>query len=135
MSTVTKHFVLFFSPGTFVSEVTERPVDAWDVEIAKGMAATVKELHDATPYGFQFITRSRGPHDLDSKVTKRSPMHYLGGQVLTLADVKARHDPKDSILIANMEGNKIARVIQNDNSWRVTIPLDDKDVVLEWEAR
>lgn len=129
---VSKHFVTFYSPGTFVHETSTREIGSWDVAAACEMACIVVERHNATPFGFQFSTRSRGPNDLDSKQTAQSPMYYLGGTVLTLADVKARHDPKDHILIANMEGNGIARVVQNDNSWRTVQSLNEGDVVLDW---
>ena len=67
-----KHFVTFFSPGTFVSETTEKEIDSWDVEKAKELARSIKERHGATPYGFRFITRSRNDDELDSKVSDRS---------------------------------------------------------------
>lgn len=127
-----KHFVTFFSPGTFVSETTQKPIDAWDVEAAKAMARQVKERYGATPYGFQFSTRGRGPDDLDSKTIKKSPMYYLGGKVETLAQVKKRATDKERILVSNMEGNRWKRIITNDNSWRITLPLEKGDVVLEW---
>jgi len=132
MAKVEKHFVTFFSPGTFVAEETEKPIDSWDVEKACAMATEVLERYNATPYGFQFTTRSRGDADLDSKVTKRSPIYYLGGKVETLAQVKARATEKDRILVANMEGNGYDRIITNTNSWRFTGPLRDGDVVLDW---
>lgn len=127
-----KHFVTFFSPGTFVAETSEKPIKSWDVEAAKQMARDIKERHNATPYGFQFTTRSRGKNDLDSKVSKKSPIYYLGGTVETLAQVKARATERDRILIANMEGNRYDRIITNDNSWRWTQPLGPTDVVLDW---
>jgi len=127
-----KHFVTFFSPGTFVAETTEKPVDSWDVEAAKSMARSIKERYGATPYGFRFSTRERKDDELDSKETKRSPMYYLGGKVETLAQVKKRATDKDRILIANMECNGWSRIITNDNSWRVTRPLEKGDVVLEF---
>jgi len=127
-----RHFVTFYSPGTFVSETTERPIKSWDVATAKRMAKRIKERYGATPYGFRFMTRARKATDLDSKVAKTSPMYYLGGTVETLAQVKARATDKERILIANMEGNNIKRIITNDNSWRFTGELHDDDVVLAW---
>ncbi len=131
---MTKHFVTFYSPGTFVAETTERPIEAWDVDAAKAMARTIRERHGATPYGFRFSSRSRGKADLGSKVTATSPLYYLGGMVETLAEVKARATEADRILIANMEGNGYDRIITNTNSWKWVQPLGPTDVVLEWEA-
>lgn len=130
-----KHFVTFYSPGTFVAEETTKPIDSWDVEAATKMARGISERYNAKPFGFRFSTRERGPEDLDSKTTKSSGMYYLGGKVETLAQVKARATDKDRILIGNMEGNKWDRIITNTNSWRYTAPLMKDDVVLEWDAR
>lgn len=130
-----KHFVTFLSPGTFVSESTERPIDSWDVEAAKEMAKTIKERHNTTPYGFRFTTRERGENDLDSKVSATSPIYFLGGKVETLAEVKARATAADRILISNMECNGYARIITNANSWKMTVPLGDNDVVLDWPVK
>jgi hypothetical protein len=127
-----EHFVTFYSPGTFVHETTEKSIDKWDIEEAKQMARKIKERHGATPYGFRFTTRSRGPMDLDSKVTKESPFYYLGGKIETLEEVKARATKDDSILISNMENNGYERIITNTNSWRWTAPLNPTDVVLDW---
>lgn len=127
-----KHFVTFYSPGTFVAEYTEKPIAKWDTKIAMKMADAITERYNATPYGFRFSTRSRGPDDLDSKVTETSNMYYLGGRVETLEQVEARNDPKEEILRSNMRGNGYDRIIINDNSWRWTQPLDKKDVVLDY---
>ena len=117
-SQVKQHFVRFYSPGTFVAETSDREIEEWDVDTAMEMARSVKERYGATPYGFNFSTRERGPEDLDSHVTETSPMYYLGGTILTLAEIEARHDPRDAILISNMKYNQWDRVVQNDNSWR-----------------
>lgn len=130
--TVSKHFVTFYSPGTFVAETSEFPIRAWDVEAAKKLASGVKERYGALPYGFRFTTRTRGAKDLDSKQTAQSPMYFLGGKVETLAEVKARATKDDRILVSNMEGNGYARIITNSNSWRWTQPLGADDVVLSW---
>jgi hypothetical protein len=128
-----KHFVTFYSPGTFVAEESSTPMDSWDVDAAKKAATKIKERHGAVPYGFRFTTRSRGEEDLDSKVTKTSPFYFLGGRVETLAQVKARATSNDSILVSNMECNKFKRIITNSNSgWSWTQPLEDTDIVLDW---
>ena len=126
---VEKYFVTFVSPGTFVPETTTKEIDSWDVDKATKMASEIVERYNATPYSFHFTTR-RNDGDLDSKEVARSVNYFLGGEVLTLEDIKARSDEKDRILISNMEGNGIERVVENRNSWRATLPLGDKDVVL-----
>jgi hypothetical protein len=129
-----KHFVVFFSPGTFVAEQTQKEIDSWDVEKAKKMARTIKERYGAIPYGFQFITRERKDTDLDSKESKRSGMYFLGGVIWTLASLKARNDPKDRVLILNMETNHWNKVVVNNNSYTWAQILKGEDVVLEFKA-
>ena len=101
-----KHFVTFYSPGTFVAEESTKPIDSWDVKAAMKMARKVKERYNALPYGFRFTTRSRKADELDSKVTATSCLYWLGGKIETLAEVKARATEKDRILVSNMEGNR-----------------------------
>lgn len=124
------HFVTFFSPGTFLAEEDKRPIDSWDVEKAKSMAATIKQRYGATPYGFQFTTRTRRAKDLDSKVTKTSGMYYLHAKVETLEEIEARNDPRESRLVSNMRGNKWDRVVTNTKGYKWTQPLQKGDVVL-----
>jgi hypothetical protein len=127
-----KHFVIFLSPGTIVSEKTSKPIESWDVEKAKEMARGIEERHGATPYGFYFTTRERSDDELDSKLLALSGVYYLGGKVEQLAEIKTRNDPSEKILRSNMEINSWDRVITNTNSWKITLPLFEKDVVLEW---
>lgn len=126
------HFVTFYSPGTFVAEDSTKPVTAWNVEEALALARDILERHNARPYGFCFTTRARADADLDSKEIARSGMYFLGGKVETLAEVEARNDPADRILIANMRDNGLDRIITNTNSWRWTQPFRDGDTLLEW---
>ena len=127
---VQKHFVTFNSPGTLVAEQTTKEIDDWSVEKAIEMSKEIKERYGTVPYGFYFTTRSRGKDDLDSKVSATSNMYYLGGRILTLEQIKERHDPNDRTLISNMECIKQDRVIVNTNSWEWTQPLKENDVVL-----
>lgn len=128
-----KHFVTFFSPGTFIAEDTVKPIKSWDIATAKRMALAIKERHGATPYGFQFTTRTRTENELDSKISARSPMYFLGGKIETIDDVAKRADPKEEILLRNMRANKWNKIIINDTSWRWTQPLQKTDVVLEFK--
>jgi hypothetical protein len=128
-----KHFVTFYSPGTFLSESTEKPIDSWDVNLAKKMAKTIKERHGSTPYGFMFSTRSRGENDLDSKVSKKSGMYYLNAKVETYEEVIARNDPKEEILRSNMRINGYKKIVTNapgSKTYRFCFPLEKGDVVL-----
>jgi hypothetical protein len=124
------HFVTFYSPGTFVAEQTTKAIPSWDVDLAVAMSSDIKERHGARPYGFRFSTRGRGPNDLDSKEIANSPMHYIGGKVETLVDIKARALPDERILISNMECNGWDRVWVATEGWRWTQPLRDGDVVI-----
>lgn len=126
-----KHFVTFYSPGTFVAEHSTKDIDSWDVEAAKRMAVSISERYGAKPYGFRFSTRVRGPDDLDSTVTSTSPMYYLPHcKVETLEEIEARNDPKESILRSNMRGNGYDRVVVTTEGWKWTQPLTANDVVL-----
>jgi len=131
---VVRHFVVFCSPGTFVSETSERPISGWHVDEAIGMVDSIKERHGATPYGFRFITRSRGPDELDSSVSASSPFYWLGGTVRTYEEVVAENLRHEDTLRFNMRVNKIARCVTNCNSWKFTSALGETDVVLPWPA-
>ena len=129
--TMKRHFVTFYSPDSFVAEDSTHPIESWDVDNAVEIARSVLERYKATPYGFRFTTRSRTAKDLDSKVSAKSPMYYLGGKVETLEQVKARATAEDRILVSNMEGNHYDRIITNRNSWTWTQPLHADDIVLD----
>lgn len=126
-----QHFVIFYSPGTFVAETTSKPIDAWNVDDAVAMSAMIEERHGARPYGFRFTTRGRGPDDLDSKEIASSPMHYIGGKVETLEEVEARGDPSEAILRSNMRGNGYKRIWTSTKGWKWTQPLKDDDLVID----
>jgi hypothetical protein len=132
MTVIQKHFVEFYSPGTFVSECTTREIGSWDVEAAKAMADNISERYGATPYGFRFVTRERSDDDLDSKPTAKSCLYYLGGKIETRDEVEARNDPTERILRENVRRNGIERIIVNTNSWRFTAALKEGDIVLDY---
>jgi hypothetical protein len=129
-----KNFVTFYSPGTFVAETDEKPIESWDVNLAMKMAKEIHQRYNATPYGFKFSTRERGENDLDSKVSATSNMYYLGGEVYTVKQLKELNDPNNKILIENMECNGWERCIINTNSWKWTQPLEKDDIVLKFDV-
>ena len=132
-STMRQEFVEFQSPGTFVSEVSRHPVETRDVDAACELARTVTERHGATPYGFRFVARERADDELDAHDVDHSPMYYLGGVVETLEEVEARATDDDRILISNMKSNGWSKIITNTNSWRITRPFLEDDVLLDFE--
>lgn len=135
MATIEQHFVEFYSPGTFISEVTEKPIKSWDVKLAMKMAHGIVERYGATPFGFRFTTRARGPKDLNSKQVAQSCLYHLGGRIETLAEVEARNDPKENILRSNMRNNGYDKIVVNDNSWRSVHALSEGDVVLDFKPK
>jgi hypothetical protein len=128
-----QHFVTFYSPGTMFAEMTERPIDAWNVDAAVEMAETITERHGARPYGFRFTTRERQEDWLTTKVVSNSVFYFMSGKVETIEQVRERNDPKDRILLSNAENNGYRRVIHITRGWSWTQPLDDGDVVLNEE--
>lgn len=126
-----KHFVTFFSPGSFVPEQNQQEIASWDISEAVKIAGGINQRYGARPYAFRFHTMERGDKDFEPKRVNVSNLYYLGGRIETLAEVEARNDPKEEILRSNMRINKIARVITNDNSWRFTGEFSDGDVLLD----
>lgn len=125
-----KHFVTFLSPGTFVHEETTKEIERWDSELAITMARNVKERYNAKPFAFFFTTRSRGEKDFDSKQSRQSGRYYLGGEILTVAQVKKKF-PNETILHSNMECNGWDKVIVNTNSWKIVQPFEKDDKLLD----
>ncbi len=125
-----KHFVTFFSPGTFVAEQNVQKIDSWDVGEACRRAKKIKQRYGAVPYCFQFSTRSRGPDDLDSKESKTSHRYFINCKVETLEEVEARNDPKEKILRSNMRGNGYDRIATTIEGWKWTQPMQERDVCL-----
>ena len=127
---VKQDFVTFYSPGTFFAETTSRPVDSWNVTKAFQMAGAITERYDAQPYGFRFLTRGRSAGDLDSRILAQSGMYYLRGRIETLEEVESRGSERDNILISNMRGNCLDRVIRGVSRWAWCQSWEDGDTVL-----
>lgn len=132
--------VTFLSPGTFVFEQETRTIGEWNVAAAADMAATIVARYGAAPFAFYFTTDivssavddgEGGELQVEPKEVARSPMHYLGGEVLTYDEVERRADPKEDILRSNMRGNGIALVLENRNSYKSTHNFGPTDLVVD----
>lgn len=124
-----KHSVTFYSPGTFFPESSSRSISSWDTKLAVEMSKNIEERYGARPHSFRFSTMltadpvpadDGGTLDVMPREVDKSPLYYLGGKILTYLDILERNDPKDKILISNMEGNRMWVIIENINSYRFT---------------
>ena len=135
-----QHFVIFYSPGTFLDETSSFPIANWDTVVATRMAAGVLERYDAKPYGFRFETRlvsdpvsdgQGGTLKVESKLVKKSGIYYITGSLETLDDAEARNLANEEILRSNMRGNDMFIVCVNSNSWRSVHSFEESDFVVD----
>lgn len=140
LRTEREDFVEFFSPGTFVSEQSVRPCKHGDIMGALEMARTVKERHNAAPYGFRFYTVERQIVDdgqgntaqKSSEKINRSGMHYITGTLLKYDEIPETSSTQ--ILRDNMRCNDYAYCIENRNSYRFTGEFAQDDCIVEWDG-
>lgn len=131
-----KHKVVFYSPGTLFSESTSRDIGSWDTKEAVKLAETITY---GKPYGFVFETHltaedvpdgEGGRLKVQPKLVDKSGVHFLGGTTLTYDMVCETHRESD-ILRSNMRGNGYWIVCVNTNSWKTTMPFDEKDCIVD----
>lgn len=137
--TTEKNYVEFYSPGTFVSECSRRPIAAWDILAAIELANGITERHSAKPYAFRFVTMLEGEPVSDGRggtlnvqprELKKSALHWLGGEVRTYDEVCAANLPDESILRDNMRCNRMSAIVVNKNSWQFTGEFNTGDVIV-----
>ena len=135
-----KYKVIFYSPGTFLSESSSYPIDSWDIVKAIELSEKVLERYNSKPYGFVFetilvlddVTDGEGGILKDTpKSVDRSGVHFMGGYLETYDDVVARNDSKENILRDNMMYNEHWIICINTNSYRSTLPFNEKDCIVD----
>lgn len=131
---VKKHYVEFASPGTFVSESTQKEIEGWDIAKAIEMMSGIVERYGARPYGFRFLTYGRGADDLNSREIARSHFYYVNCDILTRDEILTGTDPELRIMRLNVECNGIDRVARTRSGWLGHFPMGDKDEVIEAPA-
>lgn len=135
-----KHYVTFMSPGTFFSESSSKEISEWNPAEAVKLGQGISERYGAKPYGFYFetfITRDPvddgegGTLEIKPKSVASSGVYYLSGKLETYDQVVDRDDPKEEILRSNMRMNRYAMLVTNTNSFRSTMPFNEKDFVVD----
>ena len=134
------NYVIFLSPGTFVSETSKKEIDGWDIKEALKISKKITERHNAKPYGFRFEQYKSLPpvksdgetFNVEQKFVKSSGTYYITGKILNLGDIP---DTKENeILRSNMRCSKIKAVIENKNSYKFTGEFGDKDTLVDWNG-
>lgn len=123
-----KHFVMFYSPGTFFAETTQFEIDSWDVDTALELYKSVP--NGLKPYAFRFITRERADDELDSHISDSSNTYFINGKLLTIDDVKELDGDHD-ILIENMNNNGYEYVVQLGDKYKFYQPFKAGDTLVE----
>jgi hypothetical protein len=141
MATTRKHFVEFYSPGTFFPEQSTKPISSWDTAEAVKLARSVTERHNAKPHSFRFVTclvagpvpdGEGGTLSVEPKEVAKSGLHFLGGRLLRYEEVP--DDKEHNILRSNMRCNRMPVVIENTNSWRYTGAFDEDACIVDQET-
>lgn len=123
-----KHFVEFYSPGTFLAEITVKSIESWNIDKAKEMAKDIKERYSAIPYGFRFVTKDQKSNN---EIVNKSGMYYFGGTVKTLKELKQENNSDNKILIKNIESADYNKIVINSNSYKWVRPFRKEDTLLK----
>ncbi len=139
MKAPKKTFVVFYSPGTFVSESSEREVATADPAEAVRLAAGIKERYNSGPFGFRFETRVvageiddgfGGKLKVQPRTLETSGMHYINGTLETVDQVRERGLSSERILLSNMEGNRMPIVVTGCSPYKWTHEFSAADVLV-----
>lgn len=126
MDFVRKTYVLFIYPGVFLNEGSIQEVNSRDVESLRVPKRA---------FGFKFfdilsaVVEYEGKEfNLESKQINVSPMHYYGGKLYTLSQLKSEF-PNAKILIRNVELFKFWKTIHvRTSNWQ---PFNKTDIFID----
>lgn len=136
----SKHYVTYYSPGTFFSESNTKPIGSWDLKEAVTLAEDIMQRHGAKPYGFRFSTQleageiedGRGGFlKVEPKTIETSGLYMLGGVLETIDEVYARNKENESIIRSNMRYNDSFIVCVNNNSYKSMIPFNEDCAIVD----
>jgi len=135
-----KHYVWFYSPGTFYDEIDSKPIETFgDVQTAVEMSKNIDQRYGAKPYGFRFVTMLKMDPvrdqetgeilEVQSKKIKETGTYFINGRLRKYDEVVADNDPKESIL-RNNRRSRCPIVVETRNSYRHTAPFREEDFVI-----
>lgn len=136
----TRHYVTFYSPGTFVSETSTKQIGEWDTAEAVKLSEAIVERHGARPYAFRFETMREGDgvadpegvvHKVEPTKLKSSGMYFIGGNLRSYKDVVRDNRPNESILRSNMDCNRIPYVCEVTRGYLSTHPFEENDSIVD----
>lgn len=136
---VIKHYVTFYSPGSFMPETDTVEFPSIDLKAIAAKAKTLSQRYGAKPFGFrvetkeyeEIITKDDKVFRTKTETTYSSGIYFLTGRVLTLNDVPDTQENR--ILRSNMEGNKKV-CVENTNSYRHTSFFNQEDKIIDWDG-
>lgn len=112
-------YIVFMSPGSFVSESDTKKIKTKDIKIAVSMVKAIRQR----PYGFYYE---------DGNGKQKGPFYYITGTLQRYEEIPNTRE--FDILKSNMRCNEWPIVIENRNSYRITRPFGEKDVVIDWDG-
>ena len=98
----------FYSPGTFVKEVSTIKVPDINPLREKQKCSDITERHDSHPYGFQYFYENG---------RAKTGIYYLNARVVDQETVKKEYG-ENSILYRNMIYNNISHVAITTTPWK-----------------
>jgi hypothetical protein len=139
---IKKHYVTFYSPGTFFTESSRKEIESWETKKAVEMSKDILERYNAKPHSFQFSTiitaepvKEEGIElQVEEKEVKRSGVYFLGGRLRFYDEVLKENNEDEDILRSNMECNGMWIVIENTNSYRFTGEFDEDAFIVNDEG-
>jgi len=118
-----QHYIEWMYPGIISTDTSSEKIDHRDPQRVDKMKERV--------FAFRFFDRTVvDGEELLGKDKNPSGIYYLGGSVMTLAEVKDKYgdDPDKRILISNMENNGYDRIVMT--KFGQSMPLNDQDRVI-----
>lgn len=134
-----RHYVKFHSPGTFVSEISTKPIDSWDISKAIELFRSISERYGAKPYCFVFLTleemdsvvENGKEFEVNPNLVRKSGFYHLGGTLKYYHEIKAQNNKENDILLSNMSCNRKWIVVENNNSYRSVHYFEEDDFLVD----